>query len=195
MNTEPLIAPELDRAIGFLAECAYEVVGDIAKAQDERDREAILGVGETMIRCIRDSMRHLCRYSEDRREREEAQLHQVWPADGTLVGLDPGHDAQCLSCARRGLDCRNGALWETDGGEAVVKCANLMALQQARNPRGGDMTTPTQPNLTAEREAKLLCETCKARPGKPRRDNGLPAGVHCDKCWKEMTHACRQRSW
>ena len=39
------------------------------------------------------------------------------------------------------------------------------------------------------------CTTCGAKPGKPRTDNGLPCGDHCDECWKIMVAECRQQSW
>lgn len=40
-----------------------------------------------------------------------------------------------------------------------------------------------------------VCQTCKQRPGRERRDNGLRAGVHCDECWERMVRECRSRSW
>ena len=43
--------------------------------------------------------------------------------------------------------------------------------------------------------AKTLCQTCKTKPGKPRVDNGLPAGDHCDECWEDMVTGARQQSW
>ena len=40
-----------------------------------------------------------------------------------------------------------------------------------------------------------ICETCHQKPGKPRVDNGLKAGIHCDDCWKSLVAACRKRSY
>lgn len=39
-----------------------------------------------------------------------------------------------------------------------------------------------------------LCQEC-GKPGKPRVDNGLRAGTHCDPCWDELVTDCRKRSW
>jgi hypothetical protein len=33
------------------------------------------------------------------------------------------------------------------------------------------------------------------QPGKPRIDEGLSAGVHCDACWEKLKQDCRSRSW
>ena len=40
-----------------------------------------------------------------------------------------------------------------------------------------------------------LCQTCGKKPGKPRVDNRLPAGFHCDECWKKLVNEARTRSW
>ena len=40
-----------------------------------------------------------------------------------------------------------------------------------------------------------LCSTCHKKPGKPRVDRDISAGIHCDECWNDMIYKCRQRSW
>ena len=51
--------------------------------------------------------------------------------------------------------------------------------------------------LDKEEEAfKDIDFTCKCgEPGKEQFDNGLPCGIHCDKCFQEMVDECRRRSW
>ena len=44
---------------------------------------------------------------------------------------------------------------------------------------------------------KQECQTChEVKPdAKERTDTGLKAGVHCDKCWRDMIRECRSQSW
>jgi hypothetical protein len=41
------------------------------------------------------------------------------------------------------------------------------------------------------KEKKCKC----GKPGKPRVDNSLTCGVHCDTCWDDLVRDCRKRSW
>lgn len=42
----------------------------------------------------------------------------------------------------------------------------------------------------------LSCRTCGTVVGAvPRIDNGIPSGVHCDKCWESLVRDARKRSW
>lgn len=43
-------------------------------------------------------------------------------------------------------------------------------------------------------EGDLLCQGC-GKPGRSRVDNNLPAGVHCDGCWRKILKESRSRSW
>ncbi len=57
----------------------------------------------------------------------------------------------------------------------------------------------TAKRLIAERhsapEAHPLCQTCGLAPGRPRTDNGVAAGLHCDTCWQELVNDARKKSW
>jgi hypothetical protein len=48
--------------------------------------------------------------------------------------------------------------------------------------------------LAVERGCEV-CITCYAAVGKERVDNGLPCGIHCQKCFDKMVHDCRQQSF
>ncbi len=41
----------------------------------------------------------------------------------------------------------------------------------------------------------MRCDTCGNDRGRPRVDNGLKAGTHCDGCWEKMVTEARSRSW
>jgi len=40
-----------------------------------------------------------------------------------------------------------------------------------------------------------LCQTCGLAAGTPRIDQGLAAGLHCDKCWRDLIADARKKSW
>ena len=41
-----------------------------------------------------------------------------------------------------------------------------------------------------------LTNVCSCgKPGKPRVDNGIYSGIHCDDCFTKMTTDCRDRSY
>jgi hypothetical protein len=42
-------------------------------------------------------------------------------------------------------------------------------------------------------KGEMLCQCGK--PGVPRFDNDLPAGVHCDTCWEKLLKQCKSKSW
>lgn len=42
---------------------------------------------------------------------------------------------------------------------------------------------------------EMICQTCGNDKGKPRVDNGLACGIHCDDCFEKMVSDCRSRSW
>lgn len=48
-----------------------------------------------------------------------------------------------------------------------------------------------------EKKRGKICGECGRRKEttRPRIDNGLTAGDHCDECWQKMVTECRQRSW
>ena len=52
-----------------------------------------------------------------------------------------------------------------------------------------DGSYKNQPTLQA------VCQTCKEKEGKPRVDNGLACGTHCDDCFEKMVTDARSRSW
>lgn len=43
-------------------------------------------------------------------------------------------------------------------------------------------------------DGKWVCQEC-GKPGMPRTDNNLPAGVHCNLCWDEIVRKARSKSW
>jgi hypothetical protein len=49
--------------------------------------------------------------------------------------------------------------------------------------------------VTKAAEHGLMCDTCKEHQGVPRTDKGIPAGIHCDDCWKKLVDDARARSW
>jgi len=51
-----------------------------------------------------------------------------------------------------------------------------------------------QPKKEGQETKPNACIGC-GKPGKPRVDNGLPSGIHCDECWNELVTECRKRSW
>jgi hypothetical protein len=54
-----------------------------------------------------------------------------------------------------------------------------------------------QADDTPSVDADTTCSTCKQKKAdaRPRSDNGLEAGTHCDACWNKMISDCRSRSW
>ncbi len=40
-----------------------------------------------------------------------------------------------------------------------------------------------------------ICQTCHKEEGVERVDNGLKAGIHCEKCWIDLIIDAKKRSW
>ena len=68
-------------------------------------------------------------------------------------------------------------------------CTHRLSVEESQalhRQLGAALPAPSQ-------TSQQLCRC--GSPGRPRIDNGLAAGVHCDSCWDNMIQQCRSRSW
>lgn len=68
----------------------------------------------------------------------------------------------------------------------------------SKHPMESEYSTPVAgslPGVIKVTIKKMVCTTCKSKPGIDRVDKGLAAGIHCDDCWEKLLADARLRSY